>query len=138
MQKNFWKDGVRFECQGTGRCCVSRGTHGYVYLTLKDRKRFAKHLGVSTQVFSKAHCVKSDGWYHLKGPEGACQFLKEKSCTVYEARPAQCRTWPFWPENMNAKTWNEEVTTFCPGIGKGRLYSAEEIEDLLKQDPLNQ
>jgi len=52
-----------------------------------------------------------------------CRFLDpvtKKRCLVYEARPAQCRTWPFWPENMNARAWDREVVAFCPGVGKGR------------------
>jgi Fe-S-cluster containining protein len=51
----------------------------------------------------------------------------ENRCSVYEGRPDQCRTWPFWPEVMDAKTWKKEVAAFCPGVGKGRLHSAEEI-----------
>ena len=45
MSGKWWKDGIRFECQGSGKCCLSRGTHGYVYLTLEDRRRFARHFG---------------------------------------------------------------------------------------------
>ena len=56
-----------------------------------------------------------------------CIYLSEKKCTVYEARPTQCRTWPFWPENMNAKRWNDNIQSFCPGVGKGKLHSAEFI-----------
>jgi hypothetical protein len=38
---------------------------------------------------------------------------------------------------MNARVWNGEVRAFCPGVGKGRLYSAQEIKKLLKQDPVS-
>src|SRR5262245_6735709 len=114
MAKPFWADGIRFECQGTGRCCMSRGQYGYVYLSLGDRQRMAKHLGLSTREFTRKYCKNTDGWFHLKHPERDCEFLKGKGCSVYEARPAQCRTWPFWPENLKAKTWNTEVKAFCP------------------------
>jgi len=134
MAKPFWKEGIQFECQGTGRCCVSRGAYGFVYLSLKDRRRFAVHLGLSTREFTQQHCAKTGGWFHLKEKEKACPFLLGKNCTVYEARPTQCRTWPFWPENMQAKAWSKEVAAFCPGVGKGRLYSAEEIKELVAQD----
>ncbi len=138
MRKPWWNKGIQFECQGTGRCCLSRGTHGYVYLTLKDRQRFAKYLRLTTPEFTRKYCDSMDGWYFLKQPEQeACRFLEGKQCSVYEARPAQCRSWPFWPENMGAKAWDQEVVKFCPGIGKGKLYSAEEIQKLLEQDPLN-
>jgi uncharacterized protein len=132
----FWEEGVRFECQGTGRCCVSRGGYGYVYLTLEDRRRLAAHLGMRASAFTRKHCARTDGWYHLRETGPACPYLDGKRCSVYEARPSQCRTWPFWPENMTPKAWQAEVASFCPGVGKGRLVPREEIEALLRQDPL--
>jgi Fe-S-cluster containining protein len=117
---------------------MSRGQYGFVYLTMKDRKRMAKGLGIKTSEFTRRYCAKTDGWFHLKDPEKDCLFLDGKRCSVYESRPAQCRTWPFWPENMNSKTWSKDVSTFCPGVGKGRLYSAQEIEALMKLDPLQE
>jgi len=130
----WWSQGVRFECQGTGRCCVSRGAQGYVYLTLADRRRLARHFGISTLAFTRRHCAKTDGHFHLKDTEGPCRYLEGTRCGVYEARPTQCRTWPFWPENMGAKTWSRDIAPFCAGVGKGRLYTAEEIRRLLAQD----
>lgn len=65
---------------------------------------------------------------------GDCIFLEGGNrCGTYEARPEQCRTWPFWPENMKAKTWRREIETYCPGVGKGRLHTREEIETILKE-----
>ncbi|MDR3607855.1 MAG: YkgJ family cysteine cluster protein [Oligoflexia bacterium] len=137
MSEKFWKQGIRFECQGTGRCCASRGSYGYVYLTLEDRRRFAKYFKISTLAFTRRHCAKTNGYFHLKEIKGDCQFLEGKGCSAYDARPAQCRTWPFWPENMNARTWSREVKAFCPGVGKGKLYSEAEIKALLAQDPID-
>lgn len=134
--KVWWAKGVRFECQGTGKCCVSRGEYGFVYLTLKDRKRMAAHLGIPTAKFTRQYCVSADGYFHLKHPEKPCRFLDGKRCSAYEGRPAQCRTWPFWPETMSARNWAREVAAYCPGVGKGRVWSADEIRELLKQDPL--
>jgi uncharacterized protein len=134
--KTHLKTGIRFECQGSGKCCMSRGEYGFVYLTPYDRKRMANHLGLPLRTFTKRYCDKTDGWIHLKGPDKTCRFLKDLRCSIYEGRPNQCRSWPFWPENMNAKIWSEEVAKFCPGIGKGRLYSKSEIRKLAKTDPI--
>jgi Fe-S-cluster containining protein len=134
---NWWSTGVQFECTGSGKCCVSRDEYGYVYLTLKDRQRMAAYLKIPTRKFTRTYCTSEGGWFYLKDYTRACRFLEGKRCGVYEARPAQCRTWPFWPENMTPKKWTKEVQSFCPGVGKGKLYSAEEIKALLKQDPLN-
>jgi Fe-S-cluster containining protein len=131
-KKAWWSQGVQFECQGSGKCCVSRGEYGYVYLSLKDRKRLAQHLGIPTRKFTQTYCSSNDGWIFLKNPQLPCGFLKANQCTVYEGRPTQCRTWPFWPENMSVRNWAKEVASYCPGVGKGRVYSAEEIEKILK------
>ena len=70
--------------------------------------------------------------------KGNCLFLINDRCSVYKARPIQCRTWPFWNENMNAKTWNKEIALFCPGIGKGRKYTKESILKILEKDKKNE
>ena len=36
MKKINYKEGIKFECQSSGNCCVSRGSYGFVYLSLKD------------------------------------------------------------------------------------------------------
>lgn len=130
----FWSQGIQFQCQGSGNCCVSRGGYGYVYLTKTDRRRLAKKLGISAPSFTKLFCEQEGGIWKLKnGTTDDCLFLKDKRCSVYEARPTQCRTWPFWPEVLNAKTWNGEVKTFCPGVGKGKTWSKQEVEAQLKE-----
>jgi Fe-S-cluster containining protein len=131
-----WKtEGVKFECQGSGNCCLSRGEYGFVFLTRDDRKRMSESLKMSLRDFTRKYCDKTQGFYHLKeSPERPeCLFLEGKRCGIYQARPTQCRTWPFWPEVMNAKTWNKEVKGFCPGVGKGRVWSPEEIKKLLAE-----
>lgn len=133
--KEWWRDGVQFSCTGSGKCCTSHGEYGYVYLSLQDRKRFAKYFKIRTSDFTKKYCKKTAGIWHLKeDPKNPdCMFLKGKSCGVYEGRPTQCRTWPFWPEVMNAKTWAKEVKSFCPGVGRGPIISGKEIERQLIQ-----
>lgn len=105
----------------------------------------AEALRIPTREFTRRYCASEDGWFYIKpasadakkpAQDHACRFLDGKRCSVYEGRPAQCRTWPFWPENMRAKAWDSEVIQFCPGVGKGRLYGAEEIRGLLAEDPL--
>lgn len=102
-------------------------------MTLEDRRRMAKVMGLTTREFTKKYCDQEDGiWKLANPPEGDCMFLKNKRCSVYQGRPTQCRTWPFWPETMKAKTWSGEVAQFCPGVGKGKVWSREEVESQLK------
>ena len=137
-RKPFYAEGLRFECQGSGKCCTSRGSYGYVYLNTEDQKRFAKYFKMKLPDFLKKYCGKSNGHVFLLDPremgltghpEGDCIFLENGNrCGVYEARPEHCRTWPFWPENMNPRTLNTVIATFCPGVGKGKLHTYEEIK----------
>ncbi len=133
-QDEWWQKGVRFQCQGSGKCCTSHGEFGFVYLTKEDRKRFAAHFKMRSSEFTKKYCEKGGDIWRLKEREKNpdCIFLEAKKCSVYQARPEQCRTWPFWPEVMNAKSWAKEIVSFCPGVGKGKVHTGAEIEKSLR------
>jgi Fe-S-cluster containining protein len=132
IDRSLYRDGIRFECQGSSKCCRFRAGYSHIYVTLCERRRLANLLGMQTATFTRAYCIKSDDFYELKSTGDACIFLEESRCSVYEARPGQCRSWPFWPENMSRRGWQSEVLAFCPGVGKGRVYPAEEIEGILQ------
>ena len=132
-----YKKGIRFECQGSGKCCVSRNSYGFVYLSNIDLIRFSKYFKISLKKFKEKYCQITDGFIHLaEKPKlyGNCIFLKDKKCSVYNSRPSQCRTWPFWNDNMKAKVWNNDIALNCPGIGKGKIIKKKEIDKLLKED----
>lgn len=131
----WYAEGVRFECTGSGNCCVTRGEFGFVYLTREDRRRLAAHFELPVATFTRRYCAKRLGHFHINDHPGAteCRFLDGKRCTVYAARPTQCRTWPFWPDVIDAKKWQRDVASFCPGVGKGRLWSRAEIEAMLAE-----
>jgi uncharacterized protein len=134
IDKSLYADGIRFECTGCGECCRARHGYGYIYVTLKERQRLARHLGLPTRAFTQKYCEKTEDRFHLRDPANTCGFLEGERCTVYAARPQQCRSWPFWPENMNRKVWSLEVKRDCPGIGLGRVYSRQEIEAVLAEE----
>lgn len=141
MPKNSWyKKGIQFECQSSGRCCTSRGEYGYVYLTKSDRQNMAKTLNLGLTEFTLKYCTRYDeSTYYLKAKNReTCVFLENNKCSVYEGRPTQCRTWPFWPENMNAKVWKKEIATFCPGINKGERFSQEQIDNIILEQELSE
>lgn len=62
-----------------------------------------------------------------------CGVNGSKGCAVYDVRPMQCRTWPFWPHNLQSPDdWNAAAKK-CSGINKGKLYTFDEIEKIKKQ-----
>ena len=129
----WYRDGIRFACTGSGKCCTIHGDYAYVYLTRTEEEAIADHLDISIRTFRRRHTHRTDsGERSLTFPDGDCTFLRERRCSIYEARPEQCRTWPFWPENMVRETWERDVASFCPGVGQGHLYSLEEIHRVLE------
>lgn len=94
----------------------------------------ARFLGMSRRRFERSHCVRDDGYWRLKETrrDGECRFLDGKRCSVYEGRPTQCRTWPFWPELMRPRAWRREVVAFCPGVGKGGRVGARKMREALR------
>ena len=139
MDTSIYEKGISFKCQGSANCCVSRGKHGYVFLSKKDLKRLTNYFNHTLEEFKKKFCQTTDGYLHIKEVRnnGDCYFLENKRCSIYKARPTQCRTWPFWPENMKTKIWNNEVLNFCPGIGKGKTINKNKIELLIIEDRKN-
>jgi Fe-S-cluster containining protein len=125
--------GLRFECQpDCGQCCTADVREGNVFLEPDDVVRLAEALALSARAFARRYTSSEYGELVLVMDDGGnCQFLKDGRCGVHEARPLQCRTYPFLPEDgftpaESAYTWRREKK-FCPGIGKGRLYRRDEI-----------
>ena len=125
--------GLRFECQpDCGKCC-SNAREGSVFLEAEDVTRLAAHLSISPGRFVQEFTSVEAGADRelAKAADGGCVFLVERSCTVQEAKPLQCRAYPFLPLDgytpiESPYTWRYEKG-FCPGIGKGRLYRKSEI-----------
>ncbi len=129
-QKNQWyKDGLRFECQRCGSCC--RGEPGVVWITKREAKNISLSMGVSTDLFTRNYVRLINGRISLlEHGNGDC-VMYDNGCKIYETRPRQCKTFPFWNSNLSNKTeWQEQKKT-CPGIGKGKLHTAEEITNRL-------
>tara|TARA_B100001964_G_C13921197_1_gene460286 strand:+ start:235 stop:684 length:450 start_codon:yes stop_codon:yes gene_type:complete len=140
MEQKIYENGIKFQCQGSSNCCISRGSYGFVFLSKEDLLKLANFFKVSLFDFVKKYCHTTDRFVHLKETRknGECIFLfNNNKCGVYKHRPTQCRTWPFWSENMNVKMWNKDVVNFCPGIGKGKLINKKKIEKFIKIDENN-
>lgn len=133
----FYAGGLRFSCIRCPSCC--RYESGYVFLTRRDVIRLAAECQMKYTEFVDACCRWIPSFRSEKG--GDRLSLKEKSnfdcifwkngCTVYAARPLQCRTFPFWKNILSSSSSWAMARTGCPGMDRGRRYSGEEIQSIL-------
>ena len=94
------------------------------------------HLSVDENTFRRRFVTLRWGRpSFVERPNGDCIFYRadEARCSVYLVRPSQCRLFPFWPEVMRSEAGWASYARSCPGMNDGRLYSAREIEALLRE-----
>ncbi|RTZ89772.1 MAG: YkgJ family cysteine cluster protein [Bacillota bacterium] len=130
MKKKWWRDGLPFECTQCGKCCR---VEGYVWVNTADIAKLAGFLQMTPPAFEKKY-LRTVGRRRslIEKPNFECIFW-DGGCSVYPVRPPQCKTYPFWHQNLESiETW-QEVVEECPGSGTGSVYSGEEIEQLLRQ-----
>jgi Fe-S-cluster containining protein len=123
MSTLIQKDGFSFSfnpqacnnCQG--RCCT--GESGYIYVTKQEIKNIAELLELQEIEFVKKYLFKKMYKYSIKerkvGDSYECIFYDAQlnGCKIYEARPSQCKTFPFWDYYKNKI---DELKLECPGI----------------------
>jgi Fe-S-cluster containining protein len=62
-----------------------------------------------------------------------CVFLDRTTdpdkalCSIHENRPQQCRTWPFWPENIKSPRAWQRTSRACEGINRGPVIPLHQI-----------
>ncbi|UCG85906.1 MAG: YkgJ family cysteine cluster protein [Gemmatimonadota bacterium] len=133
--KPWYGNGLRFECTRSGNCCG--GAPGVVRVTDEDVAKLARHLNLSDAEFREIY-TREVGENELSLKEKSnhdCVFFeRENGCSVYKLRPRQCRTWPFWHHVVESpERWSEEAQ-HCPGMNRGPLHSAEEIDQISRDD----
>jgi Fe-S-cluster containining protein len=80
-------------------CCKLAG---YVEVGRADIRRLAEYLGLTVPEFEKKHIVEvtRKGEKLIKSGYDTCQFLSaDRRCTVYAARPTDCRQYICWDQH---------------------------------------
>ncbi len=116
MTEPWYKNGLRFGCTECGQCCT--GAPGYVWISDEEIVEMAASLNIPVAEFVEKYTRLVNGEVSLKEHPKTydCVFLQGKKCLLYKARPKQCRTFPFWPENISSKEAWDETAQRCEGI----------------------
>lgn len=143
-RREWFESGLTFECQpDCHKCCLREGIVRLAPASgdnePSESETLSRELGTSFAEFARQFISRdnANGVFIEDPSDNGCPLWRN-GCRVYEVRPFQCRSYPFWPEIVKSeRRWNEEAE-FCPGIGKGRRYSKEEIRALLATTRENQ
>ncbi|MBS0624173.1 MAG: YkgJ family cysteine cluster protein [Verrucomicrobia bacterium] len=130
----WYAEGLKFKCTGCGKCCT--GSPGYVWVNEEEIATMSQALGITVEVFYRRYIRRVGQRLSLteKGPNYDCVFLEDgKTCRLYQARPKQCRTFPFWSHTLASKETWEHAAQDCEGINhpEAKHYSQEEIDSIL-------
>lgn len=131
--------GLRFSCTLCGNCCS--GPPGYILVSDAEVDALARRANLTRDDFLRTHTHMTSKGRSLNekpSPHGNdCIFLDREKipgkavCSVYEDRPMQCRTWPFWPSVVKSRhAWERAKYKNggpCPGLGTGTLYTPVQI-----------
>ena len=128
-KQSWYAAGLAFECTGCGRCCAGP-QEGYVWVYEDQIAEIAEYLEISETEMREKHVRKVGRRYSLveRKDNNDCIFLTPRSCIIYPVRPTQCRTWPFWPDNLASPDEWAMAGLRCGGINRGSVHSCDEIE----------
>ena len=99
----------------------------------------AARIGLSGHDFRRRYTrrVPRRGVSLVEKPNHDCVFFERgRGCTVYDERPRQCRTWPFWRGVLrDRETW-QRTAEGCPGMDRGPVHAAAAISAAAADDGL--
>ncbi|MCL2706075.1 MAG: YkgJ family cysteine cluster protein [Spirochaetaceae bacterium] len=142
MDTPFYKEGLYFQCARCSKCC--RHDPGYVFLSKNDLIALSSLLKINKEEFLKKYCkIVNLGILRrislIEKKNNDCIFWDNGGCTIYDQRPLQCKTYPFWSSVLNSPEDWEVLGRNCPGVNTGKHYTRKEIEEKLamrRLDPL--
>jgi Fe-S-cluster containining protein len=124
-QDVWWKEGVNFKCTGCGKCCMNDGE---VWLDVDEFHDLCSSLNMTYEsaldqyvesIQSNWVKLKSKGSDITPGVTSQCIFLADdgKQCSIYSSRPAQCRSYPYWPRLLSSPSEFNDEGVLPDGMG---------------------
>jgi len=124
MNNLLTKDGFDYGFDSTlcsqceGNCCI--GESGYIWINQNEIISLSRLLNITVEELKLKYLNKVNYKFSIKERKlsednFSCAFfdINLKQCSIYDARPSQCRTFPFWDYFKNNE---KEVYEECPAI----------------------
>ncbi len=127
----WWEEtSLRFKCKSDCFNCCEKP--GYVFMDSEDVDRASGFLKITRETFQTSYLtpVNDIGVIEVTSSR-PCPFLDSRGCRIHSAKPKQCQTYPFWPENLQSVSLWEKTAEDCPGIGSGPQISSSQIKTFL-------
>ncbi len=136
-------DKLKFRCHKGVSCWNACCSKANVTLTPYDIIRLKQHLGTSTSDVLAKHTVPFEldhgGMPGIKlrtTNDGACLFMTDEGCSVYENRPTACRYYPSGLLSMRAIDKNVDERSFllvkedhCMGHNEDQVQTVQEYRE---------
>jgi Fe-S-cluster containining protein len=139
----------RFECQHCGYCCSQKVL---LYPSLEEIQLLAQYLNLSECSFAlrylqEIYDPQRDAYViafrtnQPNDPLTGCIFCQGRVCVIHDSpRTDLCHVFPWNHFNLEKEAWeenffSEDSTFWCPGIGKGHLWTLEEIQTKKESHP---
>ena len=151
------KNGIGFECQNCGNCC-STVFEGYIFLYPHDIEQLLNFFKINFQELYNTYLNKIQIGLVIwdenlqdthktfdvdilildSGKRDNCIFLEEKDnkklCKIYEARPAQCKIYPFWNDIMTDSEQLEKIKLECNGFSQEITHNLPLVKSKVNEE----
>ena len=110
-------------CGGCGGACCT-GESGFIWINEAEISALASLLKISKNELKERYLYRLDGRYSIAekpyNDGAACVFFDEinKNCSIYAARPQQCKSFPFWDRYKGLDADLNELCAECNGVKK--------------------
>ncbi len=136
-------DKLKFRCHKGVSCWNACCSKANVTLTPYDVIRLKQHLGTTTTDVLAKHTVPFEmdagsmpGIKLRTNDDGACLFMTDEGCSVYENRPTACRYYPSGLLSMRAIDKNIDERAFllikedhCKGHDEDQIQTVQEYRE---------
>ena len=137
------QDKLKFRCHRGVSCWNECCSHANVTLAPYDIIRLKQHTGLSTSELLNQHTVPFEmdatampGLKLRTDDSGACLFMTDEGCSVYENRPTACRYYPSGLLSMRAIGENTDERHFllikedhCKGHLEDHVQTVQEFRE---------